>query len=106
MSQQRRVHERYDLRIAVVVLHAGGSYTGETQNVSLGGMLIQGEAAKVPFGAEVKVRLTSAMPKIDTELAATVRWVRDGAIGVQFGSLRAKEQWALNQLLKGAPLSS
>jgi hypothetical protein len=69
-------------------------------------MLIEGDAATVPFGAEVKVRLNVAAPKVDSEIAATVRWVKDGAIGVQFGSLRAKEQWALNQLLKGAPLSS
>jgi hypothetical protein len=35
-----------------------------------------------------------------TELAATVRWVTDSTVVVQFGSLRAKEGWALNQLFK------
>ncbi len=84
----------------MVVLHEGAAYTGETQNVSLGGMLITGDAGRVPFGAAVRVRLEASRPAIDSELEATVRWVKDGAIGVQFGSLRAKEQWALNQLLK------
>jgi type IV pilus assembly protein PilZ len=104
VTQQRRLHERHELCLPVVVLHDGAAYTGQTQNVSLGGMLITGDAGRVPFGAEVRVRVEASRPAIESEIEATVRWVKDGAIGVQFGSLRAKEQWALNQLLKsGAP---
>lgn len=104
MTQQRRLHERYEIRLPVVVLHEDTAYTGETQNVSLGGMLITGDAGRVPFGSAVRVRVEASRPAIESEIEATVRWVKDGSIGVQFGSLRAKEQWALNQLLKaGTP---
>lgn len=102
MSTQRRVHERYDIRLSVTLLHGSASYTGVTRNVSLGGMLIEGEATAIPFGAEVKVRLSLPAQKLEAEIPSTVRWVQGGTIGIQFGSLRAKEQWALNQLLKGA----
>ena len=110
---QRRAHERFDIRLPVTVLHVPPgdehgeptAYTGETRNVSLGGMLISGDAVAVPFGASVRVRIELPALKVDTEIPATVRWIRDGAIGIQFGSLRANQQWALNQLTKGAPNS-
>ena len=43
--------------------------------------------------------------KDDAEIAGTVRWIKDGAIGIQFGSLRAKEVWALNQMFRDAPIA-
>lgn len=103
---QRRAHERFDVRLEVTVLHAGAEYTGHTRNVSLGGLLLTGDAVSVPFGATVEVRVP--LPALDEPavIAATVRWIRDGAVGLQFGSLRAKEQWALNQLMKDAPRSN
>lgn len=106
-GQQRRAHERFDVRLPVTVLHAeSGSYTGETRNVSLGGVLVSGEVVAVPFGASVLVRIQLPALKVDTEIPATVRWIREGAVGLQFGSLRANQQWALNQLIKDAPASA
>ncbi len=103
---QRRAHERFDVRLEVSVLHAGTAYTGQTRNISLGGVLLTGDAVGVPFGASVE--LTIPLPALEepATIPATVRWIRDGAVGLQFGSLRAKEQWALNQLMKDAPRST
>ena len=103
MTAQRRAYERFETDMAVTVVHGAGDTkvetSGKTVNVSLGGMLLELEGT-VPFGAQVKVRVVLPALKEATELAATVRWVKDGAVGVQFGSLRAKEAWALNQLFK------
>lgn len=98
MTNQRQ-HERVDITLPVVVIHEQSEHEGETRNVSVGGMLISG-GERVPFGASVKLRVTLPPGKETLELPATVRWIRDGAIGVQFGSLRAKETWAINQLIR------
>jgi len=95
----QRQHERISITIAVVVTHEGADLQAETRNVSAGGMLLESRAP-VPFGAAVRVRAKLAGQDID--IPATVRWVQGTAIGVQFGSLRAKETWAINQLVKQA----
>ena len=51
----------------------------------------------------MKLRLPLAPLKEHAEIAGTIRWIKDGAIGIQFGSLRAKEVWALNQMFRDAP---
>ena len=53
-----------------------------------------------PYGSVVKVRLRLPALKEDTECEVTVRWKVEDGIGAQFGSLRALEVWALNQLFK------
>lgn len=95
----RRVHERYERRIPVTILHEGREHDGVTQNVSLGGMYLETKA-QIPFGAAVKIRVRLPALKEDSVIAVTVRWVKADGIGVQFGSLRALEVWALNQLFK------
>lgn len=95
----------------MTVIHPEGETKGTTQNVSLGGVLLTvtpaGEplptGAQIAFGAQVKLRLPLAPLKEHAEIAGTIRWIKDGAIGIQFGSLRAKEVWALNQMFRDAP---
>lgn len=95
----QRQHERIDISLAVVIVHEGKELALRTQNISSGGMLITG-GTELPYGAAVNIRMT--LPSGDIDVPATVRWVRDGVVGVQFGSMRAKDTWALHQILKGA----
>lgn len=99
MTASRRLHERFDVELPILVIHEGAEISGTTVNVSLGGMLLRVERS-IPFGANVTVRVELPALKARTELASVVRWDRDGAIGVQFTGLRAKDTWALNQLMK------
>jgi c-di-GMP-binding flagellar brake protein YcgR len=99
MTESRRLHERFDVELPVLVVHEGAEVSGTTVNVSLGGMLLQVERP-VPFGANVRIRVELPALKDRTEIPAVVRWDRDGAIGVQFTGLRARDTWALNQLMK------
>lgn len=98
-TSAKRVHERFPIELPVLLVHAGGEARGVTKNLSLGGAALALDAP-VPFGAEAKVRVRLPALKEDTEIGVTVRWLRDGLVGVQFGTLRAKDTWALNQLLK------
>jgi hypothetical protein len=98
LSNQRQF-ERVDVALPVLLVHGAREIPATTRNISLGGMLIDG-TTDLPFGTLVKVRIHLPAMKEPSDLPATIRWVRDGAIGVQFGSLRAKDAWALNQLAK------
>ena len=113
----RRVHERYDCDLEVT-LHVesvdgtpdesareaaaglvGTDVVMRTLNVSLGGMYLLTEA-QIPYGAQVKVRFRLPALTEDTLCDGTIRWTKPDGVGVQFGSLRAIEVWALNQLFK------
>lgn len=103
MTSGRRVHERYALELPITLTYPGGEATGTTKNVSLGGALVAVDK-DIAFGSEVKVRMYLPPLKEDASFGATVRWRRDGRLGLQFGSLRAKEVWALNQMFKDASI--
>jgi hypothetical protein len=95
----KRQHERVDVAMPVTLHYEGREISTHTRNVSVGGMLIEG-STEIPYGASVRVRATVPPNNSELDTVGTVRWVRDGAIGLQFASLRAKETWAINQLVK------
>ncbi len=97
----QRQYDRYDLVLPLVLVHGDRQIPATSRNISLGGMLVDG-TTDLPFGTELKVRIHLPAMKESSDLPATIRWIRDGAIGLQFGMLRAKETWALNQLAKPA----
>lgn len=99
MTTGRRVHERFNCELPVTVLHEDTELTGIATNISLGGLYIVTET-KVPFGMDVKVRLQVPSLKEPATVDAKVRWVKPDGFGIQFGSLRALEVWALNQYFK------
>ena len=96
---RKRAHPRYQFRVPVQVSSDQGETSGYSVNVSLGGMLLE---IPVPFPFGTKLNLRFRLPGIDsdTEVEATVRWNKENGIGLQFGSLRAKDVWALNRLFK------
>jgi len=103
VTQERRVHERYERRVKVVVTYEGGKFECISRNISLGGMLLATEST-LPYGTPVQLAFYVPALKDDANIAGVVRWQKDDSIGVQFGSLRAREVWALNQLFKDAPV--
>ncbi|MFK7985335.1 MAG: PilZ domain-containing protein [Sandaracinaceae bacterium] len=101
-TNRRRAHERFEHRLDVVVKHPEGEIACATQNISLGGMsLLTDELLEYGVVVQLSFRLPALKEPVLAE--ATVRWVKDDGFGVQFGSLRAREVWALNQLFRDAP---
>lgn len=98
-TEGRRAHERHTCELPVVLTYAETELRGVSVNVSLGGMFIK-LAESVPYGTEGKLRLSLPAMQESTEVPVTVRWSTPEGVGVQFGSLRALEVWALNQLFK------
>lgn len=96
-----RIHERYSIGLDVhVTLTDGSEQRGQSVDVGLGGMRIASTPA-LPFGAEVTLRFRLPALEQDSEVRSVVRWVAEGVAGLQFGSLRARDVWALNQLFRG-----
>lgn len=79
--------------------HEGGQIECVTRNVSLGGMYLV-TSSSLPYGTTVTLEFYLPALKEDVNIEATVRWVKDDGMGVQFGSLRAREVWGLNQLFE------
>lgn len=105
MTTGRRVHERYDLDLEIVVKHEDGTIECTSRNVSLGGMYLVTEE-KLPYGTKVRLEFFLPALKKNADIEATVRFAGDEGMGVQFGGLRAREVWAFNQLFKGSPRST
>jgi c-di-GMP-binding flagellar brake protein YcgR len=99
MTITRREHERFQVSLPTTVIVQGAELSATAHNLSLGGARLSVTGA-VPFGASIKLRLRLPGVPEDSVIDATVRWVTGDMIGVQFGSLRAKEVRALNQLVK------
>ena len=95
----RRVHERYECDFPVNTDVDGAEVAFVATNISLGGMFCTTDV-KIAYGTELKVRFRLPALKEDTTCPMTVRWLKPDGIGLQFGSLRALEVWALNQFFK------
>ena len=95
----KRVYKRQPIATPVVLVSGETRTDGIAKDISLGGMFIE-TAGPLPYGTrfvvEIKLRALQELSKID----AIVRWAGPNGMGVQFGSLRAKETWAINQLVK------
>ncbi len=99
MTESRRLHERYEVALPVTLIEGTSESRGTTVNVSLGGMLID-VGRTFAFGTSLLVRVELPGLKEPASLPVVVRWVHDTHVGVQFAGLRAKETWALHQLMK------
>jgi hypothetical protein len=98
---EQRSHERFPIRLEVTVTHAGAEHGALSRDISLGGMFMEGEL-KLPFGADIEVRLALPGLKDVATIPATVRWHGPGGMGVMWRSLRARQVWALNRLFRKA----
>ena len=75
---------------------------GIGKDISLGGMFVETETP-ASFNAEIVVRVglrTATGAISDFDLPATVRWVRAGGMGVQFGLLGVHETRAITELTR------
>jgi len=82
-----------------VVIDVENEWTalGTSGDLSLGGMFIEAVdgTLAIPFGTPVVVHVRLSGELI--ALPAVVRWTRSGGIGVQFGSLGARETHAITE---------
>jgi uncharacterized protein (TIGR02266 family) len=93
----KRRYERFQAGIEVRFQAGEVQVTARSRDISLGGMFIE-TSEKLPYGTKVDLEVTLPSLPAPAVIAATVRWSSPDGMGVQFGSLRARETWAINQL--------
>ncbi|MDZ4696989.1 MAG: PilZ domain-containing protein [Deltaproteobacteria bacterium] len=100
----RRTDPRYDRRLEVQVLSEGKTVIATSQNISLGGMLVEATEA-LPERTPVLVRFSVSTQAESIEVTGEIRWAataQGGSVemGIRFNGLRAREVWALNRLFQ------
>jgi len=98
--QDKRVHPRVVVDTPVSCeVRDGATFTGLAKDISIGGMFVQASEV-VPFGTEVTIVGRFVGTKAELRLPGIVRWAKPDGFGVQFGSLGARETYAISELLK------
>jgi hypothetical protein len=69
------------------------------RDVSLSGTLVE-TSAPADFGAEVIVHLTLPGSGAESQIAARVRWTTSEGMGLQFGSLGARETLVITEMVR------
>ncbi len=102
MNEERRDRRaRVDIAAACIADGTDRHVMGRVTNISLGGARIEA-AVPAPFGPLVTLYLRLPGGAHALALPAVVRWVRAGAMGLQFGPLGARETHLLVELASPA----
>jgi len=85
-------------------LSEGKTVIATSQNISLGGMLVEATEA-LPERTPVLVRFSVSTQAESIEVTGEIRWAataQGGSVemGIRFNGLRAREVWALNRLFQ------
>jgi type IV pilus assembly protein PilZ len=96
-EQRRHFRKPTDLALEFSVSD-GPRKPGVCRDFSLGGMHIDATET-APFGANVTIYVTLADARSPSALPGIVRWVKEGAMGIQFGLLGARETYAITEML-------
>ena len=106
MGVEKRVHDRTGVVLPLRVEVGDRSLEGESIDMSVGGVRVS-LPEDIPFGTKVKVQLVLPTLGEETVLDAEVRWSKKDPsgwflMGLQFQRVRARETWALNQLMRSS----
>lgn len=94
----KRQYERTLVALSVAFLKDNVRIVARSRDLSLGGMFVETDKP-LPYGTNFELAVTlPALPE-PAVIEATVRWIGPTGMGVQWGTLRAKETWAINQLM-------
>lgn len=100
MSDHRQHPRRVIASEVAFQVDGGPRVEARYRDVSLGGMFIETEAPH-PYGT--RLRVFARLPNLPGEavIEAIVRWAKPDGMGVQFGSMGARETHGLTVLLGG-----
>lgn len=103
IAAEKRRHERAHVNLAVEleVKGSGARVSGRARDVSVGGMQVEATTL-LPVSTEVIAHVTFPGEKRPLAMAAVVRWAREGAIGLQFGLVGARETHAITEAMSAA----
>lgn len=75
-AEDRRLHPRYHLKLAITLRGDNNFYTGITHDISTGGVFIATQHI-LPVGTPVVMQFHLTRFDVDITVAGTVRWIRE-----------------------------
>jgi len=97
VAMDQRRHSRKPLAVPVgFATKEGPGGEGTSRDLSLGGMFVETDLP-LPFGAAVTLHFTLPGGAEPLALAGVVRWTKPDGMGIQFGSLGARETHAITE---------
>jgi c-di-GMP-binding flagellar brake protein YcgR len=104
VTQEKRVHDRKSLTLPLRLEVGGKTLDGESVDISVGGVRVSVPEDLV-FGTKVKIHVVLPTLGEESVFEAEVRWSQREAsgwfvLGLQFHRVRARETWAINQLMR------
>lgn len=75
-AEDRRVHPRYHLKLAITLRGDNNFYTGITSDISTGGVFIATQHI-LPVGTPVVLQFHLTRFDVDVTVAGVVRWIRE-----------------------------
>lgn len=103
-ADNRRSSTRYPVDLVGVVRLGEEPHDVRITNLSLGGAFVTG-LDRQQMGTQVWISFEIPTYEGPIEATATTRWCTEFGVGVQFGSLRAREVWSLNKFFESLSLS-
>jgi len=100
----RRTSTRYPVDVQATLSVGDESTEVRLINLSLGGAFIA-DLDRVEFGTQVQISFRIPTHDEPIEVSAATRWSTEFGVGIQFGSLRAREVWSLNKFFESLSLS-
>lgn len=97
IEQRRYARATIDCTLSFVIKGQADTREGIGRDISVGGMFIE-TTRPARFGAEVVVHVRLPGAADTFALPGTVRWVRDGGMGVQFGLLGAAPTHVITEI--------
>jgi len=102
-ERDRRKHSRKAVDLPVeIVLGSGERFSARLDQMSIGGCFIETQQIQ-EFGSAIRLlfRLPGRLPEF--ALGAIVRWCAPTGMGVQFGTMGARETYELSEFLSDKP---
>jgi len=106
VGQEKRVHDRKDIVLPLLIEAGGRSLPGKSVNLSVGGVRAWLDV-DLPFGTKVKVHLVPPSRAEECVIDGEVRWSQKHPqggffVGLQFLRVRPHILRALHELMRGS----
>lgn len=85
-AEDRRLHPRYHLKLAITLRGDNNFYTGITHDISTGGVFIATQHI-LPVGTPVVMQFHLTRFGVDITVAGTVRWIREASATARDGEV-------------------
>lgn len=102
-ADNRRTSTRYPVDLDATATVGDQTHQVHLENLSLGGAFLTG-LERLGIGTTMDFTFSIPTHESPINVNATVRWSTDLGVGIQFGSLRAREVWSLNKYFEDLAL--